>query len=112
MLRGNQSRHRNQRPKVDDYGAFVHVIIYAAEMDAVGQIALREIDLFFSDHYVVAVHHEPIAVEFRPRREPIGKPKTVLVAQGLDVVYVIGWWLVVMCEPNPETGFEIAGNRL
>src|SRR4051812_22205679 len=26
-------RHRNQRPKVDDYGTFVHVVIYAAEIN-------------------------------------------------------------------------------
>src|SRR5262245_19072854 len=55
-------RHHNQRPKVDDYGTFVHVVIYAAEMEASGTTAFRQIDLYFSDHYLVAVHTEPITV--------------------------------------------------
>jgi magnesium transporter len=60
LLAIDDIRHRNQRPKVDDYGGFVHVIIYAAEIDARGAYVAREIDLFFSGHYVVAVHHEPV----------------------------------------------------
>jgi magnesium transporter len=54
--------HRNQRPKVDDYGTFVHVVIYAAEAEPNDKTSLKEIDLYFSDHYLVAVHSEPISV--------------------------------------------------
>jgi magnesium transporter len=53
-------RHRNQRPKVDDYGSFVHVVIYAIEQTAPDAIATYELDLFYSDRYLVAVHTEPI----------------------------------------------------
>jgi magnesium transporter len=54
--------HHNDRPKVDDYGSFVHVVFYAAETDANNKTVLKEIDLYFGDHYLVAVHTEPISV--------------------------------------------------
>jgi magnesium transporter len=47
---------------VDDYGSFVHIVIYVAEIDEKEAIALREIDLYFGEHYLVAVHTEPVAV--------------------------------------------------
>ncbi len=53
-------RHRNQRPKVDDYGSFVHVVIYAVEQAEPDAIATHELDLFYSDRYLVAVHNDPI----------------------------------------------------
>ncbi|PZR87847.1 MAG: magnesium and cobalt transport protein CorA [Candidatus Nephthysia bennettiae] len=53
-------RTRNQRPKVDDYGTFVHVVIYAAERAQPTGMAVEEIDLFYNDHFLIAVHAAPI----------------------------------------------------
>lgn len=53
-------RHSGQRPKVDDYGTFVHIVIYATERDADRRLLLHELDLFYSDHYLVVVHAEPV----------------------------------------------------
>ena len=53
-------RNRNQRPKVDDYGSFVHVVIYAAERQTPTGMAVEEIDLFYNDHFLIAVHAAPI----------------------------------------------------
>ena len=53
--------HRGQRTKVDDYGTFVHIVLYAAEHDANHALQTPEIDLFYSDHYLVAVHYDPVA---------------------------------------------------
>lgn len=53
-------RNRNQRPKVDDYGSFVHVVIYAAERTEPDGLTTHEIDLFYSDHFLIAVHADPI----------------------------------------------------
>ncbi len=53
-------RNRNQRPKVDDYGSFVHVVLYAVERAEDQRIAVQEIDLFYSAHFLIAVHAVPI----------------------------------------------------
>jgi len=53
--------HRGQRTKVDDYGSFAHIVLYAAEHDANHALQTYEIDLFYSDHYLVAVHYDTIA---------------------------------------------------
>lgn len=53
-------RNRDQRPKVDDYGMFVHVVIYAAERAAPHGLTVQEIDLFYSDHFLIAVHAAPL----------------------------------------------------
>lgn len=53
-------RNRNQRPKVDDYGSFVHIVIYAAERTESDRLAIHEIDFFYSDHFLIAVHADPI----------------------------------------------------
>lgn len=55
-------RHRDERPKLDDYGAFVHVILYAAALAGDGAVTMQEIDLFFGDRYLVAVHNDPTPV--------------------------------------------------
>ncbi len=52
-------RTRNQRPKVDDYGTFVHIVIYAAQRTEADGMVTHEIDLFYSDHYLIAVHGRP-----------------------------------------------------
>lgn len=55
-------RHRDERPKLDDYGAFVHIILYATALGADGTVTMQEIDLFFGDRYLVAVHNDPTPV--------------------------------------------------
>lgn len=54
--------HHGQRAKVDDYGAFVLVIVYAVSRDANGVVRTHEVDVFYSDHYLVTVHEHPMPV--------------------------------------------------
>lgn len=52
--------HSGQRTKVDDYGSFVHVVMHAVERDRDGAICICEVDLFYSDRYLVTVHNDPV----------------------------------------------------
>lgn len=60
LLAIDDIRHRNQRPKVDDYGSFVHVVLYAVERIAQEEIQAQEIDLFYNAHYLIAAHAAPV----------------------------------------------------
>jgi magnesium transporter len=85
-------RNRNQRPKVDDYGSFVHVVIYAAERAKPRGLAVSEIDLFYSDHFLIAVHADPIpALEeaidrWQRNTEIVGNGIGALIYAVLDTV--------------------------
>ncbi|HEY1297529.1 MAG TPA: magnesium transporter CorA family protein [Chloroflexota bacterium] len=46
-----------QRPKVDDYGDYVLLILYGAP--ATGHNGLVEVHCFYSEQYLVTVHHTP-----------------------------------------------------
>lgn len=76
--------HRGQRTKVDDYGSFVHIVIYAAERDADRALRTYELDLFYSDHYLVAVHYDPVpALEEAVRR---WQSNTDIIANGIGAL--------------------------
>src|SRR5690348_12810691 len=50
-------RHQNQRPKLEEYGAYSFVVLFAAEW--VGDaLAIREHLLYLSGRYLVSVHQE------------------------------------------------------
>lgn len=49
-----------QRTKVDDYGSFVHVVMYTVDRDREGKLSTCEVDLFYSNHYLVTVHGDPV----------------------------------------------------
>lgn len=49
----------HQRPKLDEYDGFYFLVFYALELKGT-DLRSAEVDLFFGDNYVVAVHHEPI----------------------------------------------------
>ncbi len=49
-----------QRTKMDDYGSFVHLIMYAVDRDEEGNASTYEVDMFYSDRYLVTVHDAPV----------------------------------------------------
>lgn len=52
-------------PKVDDYGAYLFIIVHDVTYDdAAGRLQTRELNLFLGKNYVVTVHRSPVhAVE-------------------------------------------------
>jgi magnesium transporter len=52
------AEHFGQRPKVDDYETYLVLVIYGATASA--DQPLVELHCFYSEHYLVTVHHDPI----------------------------------------------------
>ena len=51
-----------QRPKVESYDGFLFITVHAARYDRAGQVALDEVDIFFTRRAVVTVRAEGLAV--------------------------------------------------
>jgi magnesium transporter len=49
--------HFGQRPKVDDYDQYALIVMYGVARSAPN--GLIEVHCFYSEHYLVTVHHEP-----------------------------------------------------
>ncbi len=50
-----------ERPKLDDYGAYLYVVAHGLDCGASGyELETRELDLFLGPNYVVTHTHEPI----------------------------------------------------
>src|SRR5262249_10698180 len=75
------SEHFDQRPKIDDYADFAFIVVYGAAPD---EDRLVEVHLFYSERYLITVHHDvaPAFAEVRERyakREgPIDRPSLLL----------------------------------
>ena len=52
-------KHRNQRPKVDEYPGYVFAVLFTAELMDGHRVELREHHVFLSPQYLVTVHLEP-----------------------------------------------------
>src|SRR6266508_3830054 len=61
-------RHRNQRPKLEEYSGYSFMVAFSAEW-ANGRLVLREHDIYLGRDYIITVHDEPAAVlaELRDR---------------------------------------------
>jgi len=49
------ARHGHQRPKIEEYGDSLFVVLQMIEMDATGGLKLGELDLFVGPNYVLSV---------------------------------------------------------
>jgi magnesium transporter len=47
--------NRNQRPKVDDYDAYLFVVLFGAIRDSAGQLALAEVHIVLGDGWLVTI---------------------------------------------------------
>jgi magnesium transporter len=53
--------HFGQRPKLDDFGAYVFIVFYGMREGATdGGAALSEVHMFLSGQYLITVHDEPL----------------------------------------------------
>ena len=53
--------HFGQRPKLDDYGAYVFLVFYGAREHGPSDMApLLEVQMFISGHYLVTLHQDPL----------------------------------------------------
>ena len=53
--------HFGQRPKLDDYGAYVFLVFYGAREHGPRDAApLLEVQMFISGHYLVTLHQDPL----------------------------------------------------
>ncbi|MGH2348501.1 MAG: magnesium/cobalt transporter CorA [bacterium] len=56
--------HREQRPKIDEYGSYIFLTVHVPEagLASGGDVVLDEIDIFAGSGYVVTVHAQAAAV--------------------------------------------------
>lgn len=64
-------RHRNQRPKLEEYTGYTFVVLFAAEWDA-KSLAFLEHHIYLGPRYLVTVHEEP-APGLDALRDRVGK---------------------------------------
>jgi magnesium transporter len=64
----------HQRPKVEEYGQTLFVVVQMLELDATDQICVGEVDVFVGRNFVLTVrsrsHHSLLDVRERAEREP------------------------------------------
>src|ERR1051326_5226737 len=56
-LAGEDAEHFGQRPKIDDYEDYALIVMYGVAKNVPN--ALVETHSFYSEHYLVTVHHDP-----------------------------------------------------
>lgn len=72
--------HVGQRPKVDDYGGYLFIVLYA--VDQCNSIHAGQIGIFLSHNYLVTVHGTPLNLIDDVLRKTREDPRTV--QQGVD----------------------------
>ncbi len=53
-------RKRNQRPKLDRYDGYVHLVLYSLGLDKAQRLCRVEIDMIIGTNYVITVHPAPV----------------------------------------------------
>jgi magnesium transporter len=75
------SEHFDQRAKLDDYDDFLFIVVYGATPDG---DQLVEVHCFYSEHFLITVHHDDcpafaeIRRRYRDRVKAIDKPSLLL----------------------------------
>jgi magnesium transporter len=68
------SRHGHQRPKVEEYGDTLFVVMHSVELDAIDQLHVGEVSVFVGRNFVLSVRnrsqHSLLGVRERAEREP------------------------------------------
>lgn len=68
------ARHGHQRPKVEEYGDTLFVVVHSVELDALDQLHLGEVHIFVGRNFVLSVRnrslHSLMGVRERTEREP------------------------------------------
>ncbi len=80
------AEHFGQRPKLDEYDTFLYMVAHGALPDGSATV---EVHIFFSEHYVVTVHHGPCPVLDEVRRRVAHHRATETSAPQIVLVYLI-----------------------
>jgi magnesium transporter len=68
------ARHGHQRPKVEEYGDTLFVVMHSVELDAVDTVQVGEVNIFVGRNFVLSVRnrsqHSLMGVRDRAEREP------------------------------------------
>jgi len=80
------AEHFGQRPKLDEYDAFLYMVAHGALPDGSATI---EVHIFFSEHYVVTVHRGPCPVLDEVRRRSTHHHAAGTSAPQIVLVYLI-----------------------
>ena len=68
------ARHGHQRPKVEEYGDTLFVVLHTVEQNAVDELQIGEVDIFVGRNFVLSVRnrsqHSLLGVRERAEREP------------------------------------------
>jgi magnesium transporter len=51
----------NQRPKAEDYDSFVSIVMYGIRTKDDGDVVLSEVQIFYSEEFLISLHREPVA---------------------------------------------------
>jgi magnesium transporter len=80
-------RHRNQRPKLEEYSGYSFMVAFSAEL-ANGRLVLVEHDIYLGRHYVITIHDEP-AVVLSELRDRIRKSPELTKNQPAFLTYLV-----------------------
>jgi magnesium transporter len=115
---------RDQRPKLDWYDGYRYMVFYSfdAPQDAPRVVEPIEINIFWSDDYIVTVHHRPAsALQEARRRWNVGEPRAgatttallhVILDAAVDSVLPVIDAISDHCEQLEDRVFHRTNRRL
>jgi magnesium transporter len=53
------TKNLNQRPKIEDYGDYMFIVLHAIHFVKPYGIKIREIHFFFNEHFLISIHQHP-----------------------------------------------------
>jgi len=80
-------RHRNQRPKLEEYSGYTFVVLFTAEWDSVN-LAFLEHHIYLGRHFLVTVHAEP-APGLDALRDRVGKSPDLTKEDPAFLTYLV-----------------------
>jgi magnesium transporter len=84
----DDTRNQMQRPKVEEYGDYLFVILNPVSSDSEKQVSFRELDVFVGKNYVVTVHRSSESV-IDDVRKRVGSPIEVANVSAGYLLYVL-----------------------
>ncbi|MCG9874869.1 MAG: magnesium/cobalt transporter CorA [Leptospiraceae bacterium] len=58
------TKNLNQRPKIEDYGDYIFIVLHTIHFIKPNSIKIREIHFFFNENFLISIHQHPeLAIE-------------------------------------------------
>lgn len=81
-------RHRNQRPKLEEYSGYSFMVAFSADWGKDERLLLLEHDIYLGRHYIITVHDQPAPV-LEETRERIRQSPELTKNQPAFLTYLV-----------------------